>query len=782
MRVLHQLKKIKITKIRVLLIGTALLAGIIFWPVGPIFPDDYSRVVTDRHGSILRVTLAGDGQFRFAAESEKLPDKYIKAVTVMEDRRFFYHPGIDPLSIVNSFICNIRTGKRVRGASTITMQVVRLSDSRSRTYLNKAIECIIALKLSVQKSKMEILRLYANHAPMGGNIVGIWSASRYYFGKPLEEITWAEAALFAVLPNNPSMINIKKQRPKLKTKRDFLIRTLYRKGVIDSITCELSIGEPLPLSAGLPFEAPHFAELALRSTNKDMIYTTLDKKIQKDVESIILRYTRNYRDYGVVNMAALVIDNNTSEVVAYIGSQGYEDTIKSGRVDGVKALRSSGSLLKPLLVARAFDRGPWVNESRIQDVPTYYGTFSPSNANKDFQGMVSIEQMLVQSLNVPAVRLLYEYGQSDFYHDLKQMGVSTLFRDAEGYGLSVILGGAEVTLWEMCQIYSGFSNEGLISPLKIFKGNAGKGDSIRLCSPGASWLVLSSLSKLNRPENERYGHLFSGQIPVAWKTGTSYGQKDAWAIGVNKQWTIGIWVGNFTGEGNPFLGGAVSAGPVMFTLFRQLTDITKPVWFERPEYDLKRITVCSATGYLSGPSCPQTNEVLQPSGAWKTFQCPWHRKVIIDRKSGKEICSKCWKGIEQKDTVFLAYPAAAAELMRKKGFSVDNIPPHLSSCTAIFNRRNSISIEYPVDGITIFIPRGIDQEYQQVVCKASSMTGCPLFWYLDGKFIGETVDFQNIAVSCSSGKHILTVFDNEGGEERVSFRVAGHNREDRPGE
>lgn len=769
--------KVKLTRKRAVLIGTALLAGILFWPSGPIFPDDYSRVVTDRYGSILRVTLASDGQFRFAAESEKLPDKYIKAVTVMEDRRFFYHPGIDPFSIINSFICNIRTGKRVRGASTIPMQVARLSGSRSRTYLNKAVECIIALRLSVQKSKMDILRLYANHAPMGGNITGIWSASRYYFGKPLEEITWAEAALFAVLPNNPLMINIRRQRSKLKSKRDNLIKTLYRQSVIDSITCELSVGEQLPLSGRIPFEAPHFSELALRSTNEDLIYTTLDKKKQKDVETIINRYTRNYRDYGVVNMAALVIDNSTCEVVAYIGSQGYEDTLNSGRVDGVKALRSSGSLLKPLLVARAFDRGPWLNESRIQDVPTYYGAFSPSNANEDFQGVVTIEQMLVQSLNVPAVRLLYDYGQSDFYHDLKQIGVSTLFRDAEGYGLSIILGGAEITLWEMSQIYCGFSNEGLISPLKIFKGNMGKGDSIRMCSPGSSWLVLSSLSKLNRPENERYGHLFSGQIPVAWKTGTSYGQKDAWAIGVNKQWTIGIWVGNFTGEGNQFLGGAVSAGPVMFALFQQLTDNTKPVWFERPEYDLKRIDVCSATGYLPGPSCLQTTTVLQPSGAWKTLQCPWHRKMIIDRKSGNEICSKCWKGIEQKDTVFLAYPSAAAEIIRKKGFTINNIPPHLNSCTAVLNRRNSINIEYPVNGITILIPHGIDQESQQVVCKASSLIESPLFWYLDGKIIGETVDFHNVAVNCSSGKHILSVFDNDGGEGKVSFSVASGNRE-----
>lgn len=758
------------------LTGAVLLAGLIFWPVGTLFPDDYSRVVIDRHGNILRVTLAEDGQLRFAAESDNLPDKYIRAVTIMEDRRFFYHPGIDPFSIVNSFVSNIRTGKRVRGASTITMQVVRLSTPRKRTYLNKAIECISALRLTIQKPKIEILKLYATHAPMGGNVAGIWSASRYYFGKPLEEITWAEAALFAVLPNNPSMINIRKQRPKLKIKRDRLLKTLQVKGIIDSTTYALSIGEPLPpVKSRLPFQAPHFAEQILRSTGRDLIKTTLDMKMQKNVENVIRRYSRNYKDYGVVNMAALVIDNNTSEVVAYVGSQDYDDTINSGRVDGVMALRSSGSLLKPLLVAKALDRGPWVIQSTIQDVPSFYGTFSPSNASEEFQGLVTIEQMLIQSLNVPAVRLLYEYGQADFYQDLKQMGVSSLFRSADGYGLSIILGGAEVRLWDMCRIYSALSNEGLIRPVVILNGIEINSDTSRLCSPGASWLILSSISKLDRPENEKYGHLFSDQIPVAWKTGTSYGQKDAWAIGVNRQWTIGIWVGNFSGEGNPFLGGAVSAGPVMFTLFRQLTDRTKPLWFQCPEYDLKRISVCSSTGYLPGPACPQTTTVLQPSGAWKTQQCPWHCKVVTDSESGHEICSRCWDGKKIKDTVLLVYPAASAEILRKRGFAADIMPSHLSSCTAVMKKKSNLTIEYPVNGITIFIPRSMNEEYQQIVCKASSQTESPLLWYLDGKFLGETLDFHNMAILCNPGNHILSVFDNNGGEQRASFRVVGKN-------
>lgn len=761
-----------ITKKKASVFAVALLTLIFLWPVGSLFPDDYSRIVIDRNGNILRATCATDGQIRFRPDGKKLPSKYITAVTTIEDRRFFYHPGVDPFSIINACVSNIRAGKKLRGGSTITMQVVRLSDSRPRTYISKVVECICAIRLSLQKSKMDILRLYAAHVPMGGNVVGIWSASRYYFGKPLEEITWAEAALFTVLPNNPSMINIKKQRSKLKLKRDRALRILFERGHIDSITCVLSMGEPLPQPQNrIPFEACHFAQKILNSFDGDFFSTTLDKKIQCDVESIIGRYSREYREYGVVNISALIINTQTNEVLAYAGSQGYNDTVNSGRVDGVMALRSSGSLLKPLLVAKALDRGPWLLQSRIQDVPTFYGTFAPSNASKDFQGIVTVEQMLIQSLNVPAVRLLYDYGQADFYRDLKEMGVNSLFRSADGYGLSLILGGAEVSLWDMCKIYCGLGNGGVIRPTRILTMDKEKKDSLRLCSPGASWLVLSTISKLNRPDNESYWQLFSDKVPVAWKTGTSYGQKDAWAVGVNKQWTIGVWVGNFTGEGNNFLGGAVSAGPVLLSLFRQLTDLTKPVWFQCPEYDLKRVNVCAATGYLPGPSCPQSITVLQPSGAWKTEQCSWHRKIVIDRVSGYEVCSRCWQGIERKDTALLIYPAAAAEIMRSKGMKSDVMPSHLSFCTAVQNRKNAVNIEYPIEGITLFIPRGLNGDHQKIVCKASSQTDSPLFWYLDGKYVGKTNDVHTLAIGCETGNHILSVFDKEGGEEKVGFGV-----------
>lgn len=760
---------------RITLLIVAVVAGYLLWPVQPQFPDDYSRVVTDKNGQILRVTCASDGQIRLKPEDNAhIPEKYRIAVTTIEDKRYFYHPGVDPLAFVSAFVQNISKDQKKRGASTITMQVIRLSHPRPRTYSSKIIECFAAIRLDLHKSKKEILKLYATHAPMGGNIAGIRSASLYYFGKQLNEMTWAEAALFSVLPNNPSMINLKKERPRLKEKRDRVLAILCKKGHIDSVSYALAIDEPLPpAKCSLPFEASHFSELALRSSDQKNIYTTLDNRIQRDVHSIVNRYSKKYKEYGVDNIAVLVINTRTNEVTAYAGSQDYNDTSNCGRVDGVMALRSSGSLLKPLLAAKAMDRGPWVLESKILDVPTYYGTFAPLNANKDFQGVVSLEDMLTHSLNIPAVRLLYDYGIDDFYSDLKEMGVTSLFRSAQGYGLSLVLGGAEVSLWDMCKVYSGLGNQGGIRPIIFLKDPKNKKteDSLRLCSSGASWLVLSALSKLNRPDVESFWQLFSDQVPVAWKTGTSYGQKDAWAVGVNRQWTIGVWVGNFTGQGNTFLGGAVSAGPVLFSLFRQLTDLDSEFWFEKPEFDLKPVTVCASTGYLPNSSCPDTVNTYKPSGAWKTEQCQWHQKVITDKKSGLEVCSRCWTGVDRKDTVLLLYPSAATEIMRRKGMKADLMPSHNPICTAVKAKVNRITIEYPVDGISIFIPRDMKGEYQRVVAKASCGTGSSLFWYLDGNYLGKTVDIHTMAVSCKTGKHVLSVFDNEDGLQRTSFDV-----------
>jgi penicillin-binding protein 1C len=756
-------------------ITAAILLAIALWlliPPRPPFPDSYSRVVYDCRGGLLRVTSAPDGQIRFPLPADPLPRKYIAALTACEDRRFFAHPGVDPLALAKSLFVNIRSGRRLRGGSTITMQVARLSHPKKRSYFNKALECAGALKLSLHMNKQALLRLYAGHVPMGGNIVGVHAASWRYFGKPLSQITWAEAALFTVLPNSPSALNLVKERPRLKEKRDRALAILLHRGLIDSMSCSLSQCEPLPSPANrMPFRAPHFAGRVLASSGATVVLTTLDPGIQQRTEEIVRMYSRQYAAEGVKNMAALVVSTQSGAVCAYAGSQDFSDTANDGQVDGIMARRSTGSLLKPFLVAKTLDRGPYVLESKLQDVPTFYGSFYPQNASKEFSGLATLQQSLVQSLNVPMVRLLYWYGVNEFYSDLRNAGFSGLFRTSEGYGLSLILGGAEASLWELAGLFCGLGNMGMLRPFHLCAGSDLQRDTVRMCSEGAAWLVLSTLSQLNRPGSEYYWRFFSNQVPVAWKTGTSYGQKDAWAIGTNRQWTIAVWVGNFNGEGNASLGGAQSAGPVLFELFNALSDKSRGLWFTKPEYDLRSITVCRQSGLSPSAACSDTMQAEQPLSAYQTAICPFHQRLLVSKSKGFSACSRCWTGIDTVWKVKTIYPPSVRSILAQHGFKADSLPRHNPRCP-VAHPQAAIEIVYPVENVSIIVPRNFQGVHEKIVFKAECQRpGTHLFWYLDGGFLAETVGQNTIAVDLQAGKHKLAVQDGEGETEVVRFEA-----------
>ncbi len=739
-------------------------------PPSPPFPSNYSRVLYDSKGELLQVTLAKDQQLRFPLSSDSLPEKYISAVLTWEDRRFFSHPGVDILSIAQSFLLNIQKNDRVRGASTITMQTVRLAHPNKRTYLRKIIECLTALKYSLHFSKHKILKLYAAHVPMGGNTVGIESASYRYYGSPLKEITWSQAALLAVLPNAPSMINIKRKRMQLKKKRNLLLSKLLQRQFIDSLTFKTACSEELPEpQSRIPFRTPHFAWYAFSSGNATVIHSTLDYSMQLHAESIMRSFQSHLKSEGIRNCAVLIADTRTGAVRAYIGSQSFFDTVSSGQVDGVQALRSSGSTLKPFLVAKALDRGPFTMKTQIHDVPTWYGSFAPMNADQQFRGLVTMEEMLIKSLNIPAVRLLHAYGVSDFYNFLKNQGeVSSLTRTAEGYGLSLILGGAEVSLWDLCALYRTLGNSGSYTHLYF---DTPPGESRQIISRGAAWLTLEALRNVKRPEVEYYRQYFTEQLPVAWKTGTSYGQKDAWAIGVNAQWTIGVWVGNFSGEGNQLLGGSKSAGPLLFSLFRNVTDTKKPSWFEKPEIDLKKIEICSESGLLPNEYCPVRESIEIPECSYTTKQCTIHRHICTSKSSRYEVCSRCWNTSDTLWTVKTIVDPSVVAIYRKYGRNFDVLPLHNPQCKMV-SSRSTIEIEYPLNSHTVQIPRNYQGEYEKLVLKANyQRPSGHLFWYLNTVFVGETIDNHSIAVNLKSNDYVLTVQDEEGATAEVRFKV-----------
>ena len=740
----------------------------ITWPMPSPFPDCYSTLIFDSKNRLLRVFLAEDDQVRFPPPEGHLPAKYLACLLNYEDRRYYYHPGVDPIALAGALFTNLKSGERLRGGSTLTMQVARLSNPKARTYRNKFHEIWTALRLNLHFSKNRILREYAAHVPMGGNTVGIEAASYAYYGKSWDSLTWAEAALFVVLPNSPGQINLEKGRIRLMQKRNRLLQLMLMRGRIDSSTYLLSCREPLPEKETLlPFKAPHFTQWVKEIRQDCRLKTTLDSRIQEGSESVAAGHYAVLRNLGVANLAVLVAETQTGNIRAYIGSQSFMDSL-NGQVDGVRAFRSTGSLLKPFLAALVIDRGPYTMQSVLLDVPTFYGTFAPQNASKRFSGLATVNQMLLHSLNVPAIRLLNWYGLEDFYSFLKSAGLKGLFRTASGYGLPLILGGAEASLEELVQCYLALGNMGKPVRLTPFENSHAHSDPARF-SRGAAWLILNTLNQLSRPDAEYYWQYFNHQVPVAWKTGTSYGQKDGWAIGVNRQWTIGVWVGNFTGEGNASVSGAKSAAPLLFDLFNLWTDQDQPMWFDEPQSDLAEISCCRQSGYPAGPNCPETVLLKRPVSAYLPGQCPYHEKIWIDQKSGRSVCSLCWQGTDTLCVLRYIVPPAVRDNLEKRSVPVDTIPAHLERCPA-FHDKNRLEIIYPLNNIKVFIPRDLDGVHEKVVFKVKhQQTHARCFWFLNDHYLDETVGNHSLAMDLDPGNYRLTVQDQEGFTKSVQF-------------
>ncbi len=740
-------------------------------PEGKLFTCDYSRAVFSRDEQLLRVWLTKDQQFRFEPSRDPLPKKYVTALLAFEDRRFWIHPGIDPLSVIQSTIVNVKARGVKRGGSTITMQLARLSNPNTRSFISKVNEAFRALKIEFWYTKKRQLQLYAAHVPMGGNIVGIEAASFRYFGKSPKELTWAEASLLAVLPNAPGMIDVTRKRPALLEKRNRLLAILKDRHKLTNSEYALAIDEPLPERVSrIPFEAPHFCRFAMSQSKKATIHSTLDRTIQKRLEEEIVRYRYTLNSFGVKNLSVLICDVPSGELLAYAGSQDYYDMAGLGQVDGIQARRSPGSVLKPVLTAAILDRGPFTPTSLIQDVPTYYGTFAPMNADHQFDGIVPLNQALIRSLNVPFVRLLDYCGAEQFYSVLTRSGVK-FSEPASTYGLSLILGGAEMSLWELAQLYGALARDGAVRSLKYDRSLK---DSVidTLCSEGSAGLTRAILADLVRPEFEQYRASFSGKKgTIAWKTGTSYGQKDGWAIGFTGKLLIGVWVGNFTGEGNPAIGGAQSAAPLLFSLFnafpRENDQITST---DTTKMDV--VKICPESGFPAGELCPHAVERYLPKGRICEEPCRFHKVLSIDSATGEQLCSSCWNSRVVRHDTLLILPPAARLYQIKRGLAVDSIPPHNPTCSAVRSDR-ALELIYPTNGIRVFVPRNFGGVREKLYFSAAHRrSDAELFWYLDNHYIGSTVGTAKLMLdSITIGKHTLFVQDGDGSRVSCSFQA-----------
>ncbi|MGM0501791.1 MAG: penicillin-binding protein 1C [Bacillota bacterium] len=748
----------------------------------PLFPDDYSTIVVDQSGDYLRVFLNSEEQWIFPPSQEELPQKLKTAVINFEDKRFYSHWGVDPLAVARAMGQDLKAMKKVSGASTITMQVARLAEEKERTMFNKLIEMGQALRLETQYSKEELLRFYLTHAPYGGNIVGYKAASLRYFGKEPSSLTWGQAALLAVLPNSPALINPHRGRERLKQKRNRLLAKLKEKRIIDQTTCQLAQAEGIPKGEiSFDLAAPHLARKLKKEQEQNIIKTTIDKELQLKVKGLVQNYMKKMKQHGVYNASVLVADTKTGAVKVYLGSNDYFDQQHGGKIDGVQMKRSSGSILKPFLYALAMDQGLIVADSKLKDIPTSYGAYSPYNANHQFKGVVTAQTALIDSLNAPAVALLDQYGIKNFYNFLEQAGVTTLFRTAEEYGLPLVLGGAEVKIWDIAALYRGLGNAGYFSGLQV---TAEEGTDIfapvkqsqQLITKGSAYLTLDIIDDLKRPGQDYFWRNYTSQWRIAWKTGTSYGNRDAWAVGTAPDWTIAVWLGNFSGQENKELSGLNAAAPLFFEIFNSLEKDYYQKFFSRPSSSLEEIKVSAETAYrlpkkIVEQDLADVTTAIRAKGAKPLRYSPYEEIVYSNQAQTKEVCSRCWNRDDVSKSLKVLYPPQVVQYLQELGNDKYISLPHQESCPTV-NSTNPIEFIYPQDNSIIAIPRETDGEYQQLRFKiAHTGEQSKLFWYLDQKYLGCTKNKHQKSLLPTNGAHQLHVVDQEGYHREIKFYI-----------
>lgn len=762
--------------------------GFVFWLFclpRPLFADSVSTVIESREGVLLGARIAPDGQWRFPA-LDSVPYRFEQCVLHFEDEYFYYHPGFNPISIVKALYQNTTTGKR-RGASTITQQVIRLAKKNNqRTYGEKIIELIQATRLEVGNRKKTILNLYASHAPFGGNVVGLETASWRYFGVPATDLSWGQSAALAVLPNAPSLVFPGKNEIILKQKRDALLLKLFQKNIIDETTYQMALLEELPGKPhALPDIAHHLTEKLRRSAPDHRITTTIQIDYQLQINRLVEEYYYTFRQNQIHNIAVLVLDTSTREVLAYVGNT--PTTNENHRfVDIIDKSRSTGSVLKPLLFASMLYSGDLLPAMLVADIPTTINGYSPENFDKTFHGAVPAREALSRSLNVPAVRMLRSYGLQRFYNQLQKMKFDQMTHPADYYGLSLILGGAESSLWEVSKIYAALgstlqfynqnssqyrSNE-FVNPVYILGETADFGKTQHhpsVLGAGAIYQTFESLQETNRPGREENWSFYQGARPIAWKTGTSYGFKDAWAVGVTPDYTIGVWVGNADGEGRPGLTGILTAAPVLFDVFKVLPN--QHHWFETPYDDLIEEKICAKSGHIASLYCDDTQDQWIVTQANDSPSCPYHHLIFLDDTQTFRVNSSCYRLEDMKPVSWFSLPPVQEHFYAHLHPQYRALPPFLSGCYA--ENESIMEFIFPKKAEKIILPKQFDERINEVVFKvAHQHPDAIVFWYLDENYIGKTATFHELALAPQPGIYTLTVVDHQGNRLQQQVEIS----------
>ena len=757
-----------------------------------LFNDSYSIVLNDSQGKLLSAKIAKDGQWRFP-ESDSVSPKFNTCILAFEDEYFYKHPGINPVSIWRAIKQNNKAGKVVSGGSTITMQLTRLMrKNQKRTYGEKLIEVIMALRVELTYSKDEILKLYASHAPFGTNVVGVDAASWRYFGRGLPQLSWSECATLAVLPNSPSIIYPGKNQDRLKRKRDKLLFKLLTLKNIDAETYQLAIQEPLPQKPfPLPNQSRHLLNRAVVEYNSENNFnTTIQSEIQNKVLDILTKHALQLKQNEIHNICALVLDVNKNEVISYVGNTPLKDKEPHGEdVDVITSNRSTGSLLKPYLYGFMLNDGQLLPNMLVPDIPTQIAGYVPQNFDFTYDGAVPAKQALSRSLNIPAVKMLQQYTIDKFLDRLRQIGLSSMNRSADNYGLSLILGGGEAKLWDMCSAYASmarvlnhynssqkynsddWNKPNYLSNVKASTSNF-KSLTSNLISASSVWLTFEAMAEVGRPDIDASWKRLGNAQKIAWKTGTSFGFRDGWAIGISGNYVVGVWVGNADGEGRPGLTGISAAAPVLFEIFGSLP---KTDWFKMPVNDLKQVVVCKQSGCLASQYCSDIKKEWIPKNSNVSITCSYHKPIHLDATEKYRVTDACVSPIDMKTVSWFVLPPVQEYYFKTKNPMYKSLPPYKLGCEPEIEK--SMEMIYPKAGTVIYIPYELSGEQGKTIFEiAHRQPSNSVFWHLDGALIGTTRDIHQLGLNPSKGKHMLSLSDNTGETLNIPFEVVSEKK------
>lgn len=721
-------------------------------------PDkvEYSTVITDNKGELINAYLTSDQKWRMKTELGEISPLLKKTIIAKEDKYFYSHPGVNLFAVTRAFFKNIIRMKRTSGASTITMQVARALEPRKRNIFSKIIETFRAFQLEWKYSKSEILQLYMNLVPYGGNIEGVKAASYLYFKKNPDHLSLAEITALSIIPNRPSSLVMGRNNDRIISERNRWLKKFAADEVFTDKEIEDALAEPLTATRGIvPHYAPHLS-YKLKKNGNITVKTNLDINTQLKTEKLVADYIRSQRLRNIKNAAVIIIDNRTNKVITYVGSSDFTDTTDGGQVNGADAIRQPGSTLKPLLYALCFDEGLLTPKTMLTDVPVNYEGYAPENYDREFNGFVTVDYALEHSLNIPAVKSLKLLTQEKFIQKLVQSNFKQIEKDQRKLGLSMILGGCGTTLEELTGSFAIFANDG-----KYVRPSYLQSDTVKvktaIISPAATYMINEILSKVNRPDFPLNWMATERMPKIAWKTGTSYGRRDAWSIGYNKNYTVGVWTGNFSGVGVAELSGANIATPLLFKIFNTIDYNNDKEWFHQPA-DLDIRQVCSETGLPPSEHCTNIITDYFIPLISTTKLCNNMQEIMVSADEKISYCKSCAPGTGYKKKIYKIIDPDMQAWFQENNVSYTKIPPHNPDCELIF-KGNAPVIHSPTNGTEYLISKK-NPEPLQLVCKAANDVS-KVYWYINNKFykscnVGEKQFFipdeGPVKISCTDDK------------------------------